>query len=86
MLFLRPVNTSESRCDGSVKEWLESLKMSQYLENFSTAGYHHLDQVAKMTDNDLVNIGIRLIGHRNKIHRSIRNMKLPIKREKSMAV
>jgi ephrin-B len=33
----------------SVDDWLASIKMSRYAENFALAGYGSLDDVAKMT-------------------------------------
>lgn len=43
---------STSGCDGSpfqsVAEWLESIKMSQYYENFVTAGITTMEQVVQI--------------------------------------
>uniref|UniRef100_A0A672YRM7 receptor protein-tyrosine kinase n=1 Tax=Sphaeramia orbicularis TaxID=375764 RepID=A0A672YRM7_9TELE len=62
---------STSGSDGSpfrsVSEWLESIKMSQYSENFSHAGVVTMDQVLQMKNEDIKNIGVRLPGHLKRI-------------------
>uniref|UniRef100_A0A672YRI9 receptor protein-tyrosine kinase n=1 Tax=Sphaeramia orbicularis TaxID=375764 RepID=A0A672YRI9_9TELE len=66
---------STSGSDGSpfrsVSEWLESIKMSQYSENFSHAGVVTMDQVLQMKNEDIKNIGVRLPGHLKRIAYSI---------------
>lgn len=49
--------------------------MGQYISNFKTAGYSDLTQVTRIKDNDLKDIGVMLIGHRNKIYKSIKSMR-----------
>lgn len=49
--------------------------MGQYNTNFKTAGYNDLTQVTCLKDSDLKGIGVTLIGHRNKIYKSIRSMR-----------
>ena len=49
--------------------------MGQYTANFNTAGYKDLTHVTCLKDNDLKDIGVTLIGHRNKIYKSIRSMR-----------
>uniref|UniRef100_A0A7N8XHI0 receptor protein-tyrosine kinase n=1 Tax=Mastacembelus armatus TaxID=205130 RepID=A0A7N8XHI0_9TELE len=65
---------STSGSDGSpfrsVSEWLESIKMSQYSENFACAGIVTMDQVL-FRDN----IGVRLPGHLKRIAYSILGLK-----------
>ena len=60
--------------NATINSWLEELRMSQYTENFTSAGFASLSQVATMKESDLNNIGIHLIGHRRKIFKSICSM------------
>ncbi|KAJ8360736.1 hypothetical protein SKAU_G00172610 [Synaphobranchus kaupii] len=70
---------STSGSDGSpfrsVSEWLESIKMSQYTENFVRAGVTSMDQVVQMKNEDIRNIGVRLPGHLKRIAYSILGLK-----------
>uniref|UniRef100_A0A671UL86 receptor protein-tyrosine kinase n=1 Tax=Sparus aurata TaxID=8175 RepID=A0A671UL86_SPAAU len=70
---------STSGSDGSpfrsVSEWLESIKMSQYSENFACAGVVTMDQVLQMKNEDIKNIGVRLPGHLKRIAYSILGLK-----------
>uniref|UniRef100_A0A8C1S8Z3 receptor protein-tyrosine kinase n=1 Tax=Cyprinus carpio TaxID=7962 RepID=A0A8C1S8Z3_CYPCA len=70
---------STSGSDGSpfrsVAEWLESIKMSQYSENFSIAGIVSMEQVLQMKSEDIRNIGVRLPGHLKRIAYSILGLK-----------
>uniref|UniRef100_A0A3P8UUN2 receptor protein-tyrosine kinase n=2 Tax=Cynoglossus semilaevis TaxID=244447 RepID=A0A3P8UUN2_CYNSE len=70
---------STSGSDGSpfrsVSEWLESIKMSQYSENFTCAGIVTMDQVLQMKNEDIKNIGVRLPGHLKRIAYSILGLK-----------
>ncbi|XP_048033890.1 ephrin type-A receptor 2 [Megalobrama amblycephala] len=70
---------STSGSDGSpfrsVAEWLESIKMSQYSENFSIAGIVNMEQVLQMKSEDIRNIGVRLPGHLKRIAYSILGLK-----------
>ncbi|KAG8582248.1 hypothetical protein GDO81_007970 [Engystomops pustulosus] len=59
----------------SVGEWLEAIKMERYKENFSSAGYNSLEAVAGMTINDVISLGISLVGHQKKIMSSIQTMR-----------
>ncbi|XP_031575474.1 ephrin type-B receptor 1-B-like isoform X2 [Actinia tenebrosa] len=59
----------------SVEEWLDTLNMQQYVNNFKEAGLSQLDQVKTMSEEDLAKIGVKLIGHRNKMKKSIKAMK-----------
>ena len=60
----------------TVHDWLHDIKLSLYVPHFTGAGYEALSELAGLADNDLKEMGITLIGHRNKILRTIR--KLPI--------
>jgi len=55
----------------SVDDWLASLKMSRYSDNFAAAGITSMDQVARLGLNQLVELGITLVGHQKKINTSI---------------
>ena len=55
----------------SVDDWLASLKMSKYSDNFAAAGITSMDQVARLGLNQLVELGITLVGHQKKINPSI---------------
>ncbi|XP_028264865.1 ephrin type-A receptor 2 isoform X2 [Parambassis ranga] len=70
---------STSGCDGSpfksVSEWLESIKMSQYIENFTCAGIVTMEQVLQMKNEDIKSIGVRLPGHLKRIAYSILGLK-----------
>ncbi|KAJ8258849.1 hypothetical protein COCON_G00178610 [Conger conger] len=70
---------STSGSDGSpfrsVSEWLESIKMSQYSENFACAGVISMEQVLQMKNEDIRNIGVRLPGHLKRIAYSILGLK-----------
>ncbi|TRZ02472.1 hypothetical protein DNTS_030296, partial [Danionella cerebrum] len=70
---------STSGSDGSpfrtVAEWLDSIKMSQYSENFSMAGVLSMEQVLQMKSEDIRNIGVRLPGHLKRIAYSILGLK-----------
>ena len=45
--------------------------MGKYAVNFHDAGYDRLSQIMNLTEQDLTEMGITLIGHRHKIHQSI---------------
>ncbi|XP_077145827.1 ephrin type-A receptor 7 isoform X2 [Ranitomeya variabilis] len=68
-------NTSDFSTFCSVGEWLEAIKMERYKENFSSAGYNSLEAVAGMTINDVISLGISLVGHQKKIMSSIQTMR-----------
>jgi len=59
----------------SVDEWLKYINMDKYSETFKAANINTLIQVTKMGENDLKALGIKLIGHRNKMSKSIKAMK-----------
>ena len=58
-----------------IPDWLETINMSKYADQFTVAGYDKLEHVCKITDNDLDSLGVKLIGHRNKIRKSIKALK-----------
>ncbi|XP_032238020.2 ephrin type-B receptor 1 isoform X2 [Nematostella vectensis] len=70
----------------TVEEWLGSIKMGQYTEHFKQAGYRDLQTIAESEEPDLDGLGVKLIGHKNKIRKSIREVKGKLKRETSLPV
>ncbi|KAM9355477.1 ephrin type-A receptor 7 isoform 5-T5 [Pholidichthys leucotaenia] len=59
----------------SVGEWLEAIKMERYRDNFTAAGYSSLESVARMSIEDVMSLGISLVGHQKKIMSSIQTMR-----------
>ncbi|XP_053499846.1 ephrin type-A receptor 7 isoform X2 [Ictalurus furcatus] len=59
----------------SVGEWLEAIKMERYKDNFTAAGYSSLESVARMTIEDVMSLGISLVGHQKKVMSSIQTMR-----------
>ena len=49
--------------------------MKTYETNFVEAGYKSKSEITGLTDEDLITIGITLIGHRNKIIKGINSLK-----------
>ena len=59
----------------SVHEWLKFINMDKYSEVFKAANIKSLQKVIRLDDTKLKGMGITLIGHRNKMLKSIRSMK-----------
>ena len=57
---------------GSLEDWLEAIKMSQYTSFFQERGFISPKQLMNFTLEDLQDIGIAPIGHRKKILKAIR--------------
>ncbi|KAK3541039.1 hypothetical protein QTP86_012352 [Hemibagrus guttatus] len=55
----------------TVADWLDSIKMSQYKEHFSSGGYVTLDSVLYVSVSELGKMGVMLAGHQKKILSSI---------------
>ncbi|XP_065060997.1 ephrin type-B receptor 1-B-like [Rhopilema esculentum] len=70
----------------TLKEWLDSIGMSRYIENFTKKGLVTPRQILELTDPDLKDIGIEAVGHRNKIMKNINLTKGQLIRTKSMAI
>ncbi|KAG7508999.1 ephrin type-A receptor 7 isoform X1 [Solea senegalensis] len=64
-------NTPDFTAFRSVGEWLEAIKMERYRDNFTAAGYTSLESVARMSIEDVMSLGITLVGHQKKIMSSI---------------
>ncbi|XP_063173501.1 ephrin type-A receptor 8 [Candoia aspera] len=60
---------------GSVEEWLDSIRLGRYQENFALGGYSTLGMVMRMNIEDVQNLGISLTGHQRKILTSIQIMR-----------
>uniref|UniRef100_UPI00398F18F9 ephrin type-A receptor 7 isoform X2 n=1 Tax=Pristiophorus japonicus TaxID=55135 RepID=UPI00398F18F9 len=68
-------NTPDFTSFRCVGDWLEAIKMERYKDNFTAAGYSTLESVARMTIEDVMSLGITLIGHQKKIISSIQTMR-----------
>ncbi|XP_068699752.1 ephrin type-A receptor 4-like isoform X2 [Montipora foliosa] len=64
-----------------IHDWLESIKMGQYSAMFSKAGFTSLSQVATEDELDLNDMGIKLIGHKNKIRKSLKEVKKTLSKD-----
>ncbi|XP_049824325.1 ephrin type-B receptor 1-B isoform X4 [Aethina tumida] len=63
----------------SVEEWLNSIKMARYLENFHQGGINNMDAVVNLTVKELTELGITLVGHQKKIMNSVQNIRAQIR-------
>ncbi|XP_044261183.1 ephrin type-B receptor 1-B isoform X5 [Tribolium madens] len=63
----------------SVEEWLNSIKMARYLENFHAGGVNTMDAVVNLTVKELTELGITLVGHQKKIMNSVQNIRAQIR-------
>ncbi|XP_059837372.1 ephrin type-A receptor 7 isoform X2 [Hypanus sabinus] len=68
-------NTLDFTSFRGVGDWLEAIKMERYKDNFTAAGYSTLESVARMTIEDVMSLGITLIGHQKKVMSSIQTMR-----------
>jgi hypothetical protein len=94
--WIQAPKTMEGNVDlsAALREWLESIKMGEYVSNFTTAGYQRPCELIGIKEDDLKEMGISLVGHRNKILKGIKNLhgkkkgaeKLPLQREISLEV
>ncbi|XP_075223132.1 eph receptor tyrosine kinase [Lycorma delicatula] len=62
----------------SVSDWLSSIKMARYLENFERAGITSMEAVVRLTVQELIALGITLVGHQKKIMNSVQAMRAQI--------
>ncbi|AWP04252.1 putative ephrin type-A receptor 3-like [Scophthalmus maximus] len=58
----------------TVDEWLEAIKMGQYKENFSSAGYVSFDSILYISVSELAKMGVTLAGHQKKILSSVQSL------------
>ncbi|XP_072913589.1 ephrin type-A receptor 7 isoform X4 [Hemitrygon akajei] len=68
-------NTLDFTSFRGVGDWLEAIKMERYKDNFTAAGYSTLESVARMTIEDVMSLGITLVGHQKKVMSSIQTMR-----------
>ena len=59
----------------SVDEWLKFINMKKYFDVFHPANVNSIDKVTELRERDLREMGIKLIGHRNKMQKSIKAIK-----------
>ncbi|XP_044522869.1 ephrin type-A receptor 6 [Gracilinanus agilis] len=71
-----PSEVSEYPLFVSVSDWLDSIKMGQYQNNFMAAGFTTLDLISRMSIDDIRRIGVVLIGHQRRIVSSIQTLRL----------
>jgi len=55
----------------SVADWLASIKMDHYTEQFTSAGILTVDDAAQLTLKGIVELGVTLVGHQKKIINSV---------------
>nr|XP_045719722.1 ephrin type-A receptor 6 [Mirounga angustirostris] len=60
----------------TVGDWLDSIKMGQYKNNFMAAGFTTFDLISRMNIDDIRRIGVLLIGHQRRIVSSIQTLRL----------
>ncbi|XP_043990140.1 ephrin type-A receptor 4b isoform X3 [Gambusia affinis] len=58
----------------TVDDWLDTIKMGQYKENFSSAGYVSLDSILYISVSELAKMGVTLAGHQKKILSSVQSL------------
>ncbi|XP_043228941.1 ephrin type-B receptor 1-B-like [Amphibalanus amphitrite] len=69
----------------SLEAWLASIKMSRYLENLQRAGVTSLDAAARLTEPDLVAVGVTLVGHQKKMAQAIASLRLQVRTHRADA-
>ncbi|XP_030758090.1 caskin-2-like isoform X2 [Sitophilus oryzae] len=60
---------------GSLEEWLNLLRLDEYLSAFIEQGYQTIDDVAQLTWEDLEEFGIVKLGHQKKVMLAIKRIK-----------
>lgn len=58
--------------------------MGQYSDLFSRAGFTHISQFATEEELDLNDMGIKLIGHKNKIRKSFKDVKRTLSKDNAL--
>ncbi|CAD7670926.1 unnamed protein product [Nyctereutes procyonoides] len=71
-----PVEVPEYPLFVTVGDWLDSIKMGQYKNNFMAAGFTTFDLISRMSIDDIRRIGVLLIGHQRRIVSSIQTLRL----------
>ncbi|XP_076358447.1 ephrin type-A receptor 4-like isoform X2 [Tachypleus tridentatus] len=62
----------------TVEEWLNSIKMMRYLENFQQAGINSMESVSRLTLADITSLGVTLVGHQKKMIGSIQTLRVQL--------
>ncbi|MEE6482512.1 hypothetical protein FKM82_013259 [Ascaphus truei] len=70
----------------TVDEWLDAIKMGQYKESFTNAGFTSFDIVSQMIMEDILRVGVTLAGHQKKILNSIQVMRAQMNQIQSVEV
>ncbi|XP_066297726.1 ephrin type-B receptor 3-like [Branchiostoma lanceolatum] len=70
----RPMQPSLQPVLPTVPQWLDSMKMGRYRDNFTNGGYSSMDLVMRMNIRDLQGIGVTMLAHQKKILNSIQNL------------
>merc|ERR1712129_416064 len=66
---------SQGREGTNLKEWLASINLEQYGGVFAENGFEdHMDGLTELTDHNLKELGINIMGHRLAIIKSIKQM------------
>ncbi|KAK9875970.1 hypothetical protein WA026_011071 [Henosepilachna vigintioctopunctata] len=63
----------------SVEEWLNTIKMSRYLDNFLNGGISTMDDVLSLTVKELNEIGVTMVSHQKKIMTSVQNIRAQLR-------
>ncbi|XP_028394329.1 ephrin type-B receptor 3-like [Dendronephthya gigantea] len=59
----------------TIGDWLTTIKMGSYKAMFIEAGYKKQSDIIDLTHEDLISMGVTLIGHRNKIIKGIETLR-----------
>ncbi|XP_045065335.1 ephrin type-B receptor 2-like isoform X4 [Coregonus clupeaformis] len=70
----------------TVDEWLDAIKMGQYKENFANEEFTSFDVVSQMTTEDILRVGVTLVGHQKKILNSVQSMRAQMNQITSVEV
>lgn len=60
---------------GSLEEWLQILRLEEYLPALLDQGYQTVDDVTQLTWEDLEEVGIVKLGHQKKLMLAIKRIK-----------
>ena len=61
-----------------VRRWLlETVELPEYINNFINQGFDELNIIKSMTMNELIEIGLKKLGHRKKILNFIQKLNYP---------
>ena len=74
--MLLTLNLEMAGCADDVAAWLDKLGLTEYTDQFLTAGYSSLQQCVSLSKADLMTIGIAKLGHINRLFRDLETMKV----------